>query len=217
MKELKKYLTSNIEIEKEFAEKLLKNEHIFSKIFEVCNNQFVHGCGSYLFDGQKYNYDERMFEKQLLLYSIAKKSKRALEIGTYMGHSLLIMLIANPNLEITSIDIDKTYAESAINYLNQAFDTKIKFLHGDSTTVLPKLNEQYDLFHIDGTHELKIIYNELLLCQKLASSDTINIIFDDYHTIMGIENKIENTHEILEKIIPGCIWSNCYLKIKSLK
>ena len=52
-----------------------------------------------------------MFEKQKLLFDLSKKSKTILEIGVYMGHSLLIILLANPKAKITCIDIDDTFPD----------------------------------------------------------------------------------------------------------
>ena len=54
-----------------------KNELIFhfNQIYKVCENKFTKGWGSYLFNGHSYEYDERMFEKQKLLFNLSKKSK----------------------------------------------------------------------------------------------------------------------------------------------
>ncbi len=69
----------------EFTNKLVKNMHIFYEIYTACGNKFWRGCGSYLFDGQNYNYCNLMYEKQELLYNSVKNAKNVLEIGTYMG------------------------------------------------------------------------------------------------------------------------------------
>ena len=70
-----------------------------------------------------------------------------------MGHSLLIMLLANPNLKITTIDIVEKYSKAATDYLQNEFpNAKINFIKGNSLNIIPKLDAKYDLFHIDGTH-----------------------------------------------------------------
>ena len=60
-----------------------KNELIFhfNQIYKVCENKFTKGWGSYLFNGHSYEYDERMFEKQKLLFNLSKKSKSVLDDG----------------------------------------------------------------------------------------------------------------------------------------
>lgn len=214
MKELVKYLKSDIDLEREFAERLLSNEETFLEILKICNNKFNYGCGSYLFDGKNYKYYEGMFQKQILLYEIAKNSHKILEIGTYMGHSILIMLLANPKLQITSIDIDNTYTEPVIHHLNKKYNIKIDYHQGNSLDIIPKLETKYDLFHIDGTHNIDFVKEEFQLCKNLISTEVMNVIFDDYHSISQIENIIKNDHTILEKRTPNCEWYNTFLKIK---
>jgi SAM-dependent methyltransferase len=85
----------------EFTNKLFENKQIFYEIYKACNYTFCKGCESYLFDGQTYEYCDLMYEKQEILFNSVKNSKNVLEIGTYMGHSLLIMLLSNPELKIS--------------------------------------------------------------------------------------------------------------------
>ena len=79
----------------------------FGEILKNCEGEFEKGCGSYMFDGKTYLFDEKLLPKQNLLYEKTLNKNKALEIGTYMGHSLLLMLIANPKIEVTTIDIEK--------------------------------------------------------------------------------------------------------------
>jgi len=155
-----------------------------------------------------------MFQKQVLLYEKVKNINSVCEIGTYMGHSLLIMLISNPRLRITSIDIDDTFSLPAIKLLEKKFNTNINFIKGSSLDVLPNLQEKFDLFHIDGTHKLDFVTKEFEMCKNLTSSDEINVIFDDYDTISEMKNLILKKHTILEQVVPNCNWRNSYLKIK---
>jgi len=151
----------------EYTNQLLKHKHIFYEILEACGNKFWTGCGSYLFDGQTYNYCELMYEKQELLFNSVKTSENVLEIGTYMGHSLLIMLLSNPQLKITCIDINDRFTLPAVNILNKYFNNVITFIHSDSLTALKKINQNFDFFHIDGYHENNYISNEFLFILKL--------------------------------------------------
>ena len=136
----------------------------FNEIYKRCGNSFRVGWGSYLFNGHNYVYDSRMFEKQKLLFNLAKKNKSVLEIGVYMGHSLLIMLLANPKLKITCIDIEDHYSLPAIKYLKENFkEAEISFIKGDSVKLLKNIREDFDLFHIDGSHSPFVIAKEILL------------------------------------------------------
>src|SRR5271167_2780884 len=40
----------------EFLNRLIQNYDLFLEIYKKCNNQFLKGCGSYLFDGSTYTY-----------------------------------------------------------------------------------------------------------------------------------------------------------------
>ena len=131
-----------------------------------------------------------------------------------MGHSLLIMLLANPSAKITSIDIDDTYALPVIKYLQKEFpNSKINFLKGDSLKVLKNLKEKYDLIHIDGAHRNKIVTKEFYYCMNLTKQITAEFIFDDKDNIQSLTRNIVNVFKITNYIFPKCIHGNLYMKI----
>jgi hypothetical protein len=200
----------------EFTNKLLRNKNIFYEIYEACGNKFWNGCGSYLFDGQTYNYCEKMYEKQELLYNSMKNVNNVLEIGTYMGHSLFIMLLSNPQLKITCIDISDEYTLPAVNVLNKYFNNAIHFIHGDSLSALNTLEKKFDFFHIDGHHENSYITNEFKLIQKLnnRSDNLLRVLFDDQSSLQQLQNEIDNNYKVITKIMPKCSWNNVYFEIQ---
>lgn len=200
----------------EFTSKLLDNIHIFYEIYEECGNKFYNGCGSYLFDGQKYKYCNLLYDKQLLLYNSVKNAKNVLEIGTYMGHSLLIMLLSNPNLKITCIDISDEYAKPAVKILNKYFNNAITFIHNDSLLALKDLNIKFDFFHIDGLHDENYITKEFEYCLKLnnSSDNTFKIIFDDLCCLKNLQYYINNNYNVIKNIIPDCNWNNIFYEIQ---
>jgi spermidine synthase len=214
MEDLAKYLLSKNELEIEFTKKIIESQKIFEEILCVCNNDFLKGTGSYLFDGQNYAYCASMFDKQLLLYQISKNVNSVLEIGTYMGHSLLIMLLANPDIKITCIDIDKRYTKPSVELLVKKLNADITYIEGDSLNIIPTIKETFDLFHIDGTHTLDCVKREFELCKKISKPEIMKVIFDDYNNIEEIKNTILEEHTILEQITPNCAWHNSYIKIK---
>ena len=121
----------------------MESEKHFNNIYKECSYSFEKGCGSYLFDGKNYQYAIHFYSKQKLLFEKSKNKENILEIGTYMGHSLLIMLMANPYAKITCIDIDDTYSGPATNYLQKEFpNSQIEFIKSDSLKVLDKLNKK---------------------------------------------------------------------------
>ena len=214
MKNLKDKLDDHI-YKNEFTEKLLRAEEHFLNILKHCDNQFEIGTGSYLFEGIDYEYSIEMYPKQKLLYEKSKKAKEILEIGTYMGHSILIMLLANPNAKITSIDINDRYSLPAINYLKEKFPmAEINFLKGSSLDILPTLNKKYDFFHIDGSHLNHIIVKEFNLCRKISNNNIFNVIFDDIDSCVKLKKNIINSFKKIDIFEPICKWNNCHMLIQ---
>ena len=192
--------------------KLKKN---FKGIYKACGNKFLFSCGSYLINGYKYKYDKRMLAKQLLLYNLAKKNSRILEVGVYMGHSILIMLSSNPYLKITCIDIDKRFAPKAINYLKNKFKkSKINFFLGDSIKILKKMKSSYDLYHIDGDHRPNKIFKEILACISIHNKKKIKILFDDVDMMQDVEKILINCFHIKKYIKPKSSFRNLYVEIE---
>lgn len=200
----------------EFTNRLLENKHIFHEIYEACGYNFQNGCGSYLFDGQIYKYCDLMYEKQELLFNEVKNVNNVLEIGTYMGHSLLIMLLSNPNIKITCIDINNEYTLPAVTILNKYFNNAIHFIHSDSLVALKTLDQKFDFFHIDGSHANDYITNEFILVKHLNNNldNILRIIFDYQECMVNLQNNIINNYKILKIKMPNCQWNNIYFEIQ---
>jgi predicted O-methyltransferase YrrM len=179
-----------------------KGKYHFEQLYFVNKKKFKKGCGSYLFNGKKYSYDKSMYEKQKLLFELCKTTNKVLEIGNYMGHSALIMLLANPKIHITAIDIDDYFARPSLMYLQEQFPkSKINFIHGDSIKVISNLKEKFDLFHIDGTHEHEIISKEFLLLINLRKNK-FKILFDDVLSMPYLRSNILKNFKIVKSFIP---------------
>jgi hypothetical protein len=200
----------------EFTNRLLENKNIFYEIYNECGQSFVGQGGSYLFDGQTYTYCDLMYEKQELLYKSAKNANNVLEIGTYMGHSLLIMLLSNPELKITCIDICDRFTRPAVNVLNKYFNNAITFIHSDSLTALQNMNTRFDFFHIDGHHENNYITSEFNLIKKLNNcrDNILRVVFDDQECLPELQKNINIYCTVINKIIPNCKWNNVYFEIQ---
>ena len=133
-----------------------------------------------------------------------------------MGHSLLIMLLSNPQLKITCIDICDELTRPAVNILNKHFNNAIKFIHSDSLSALKKMEDKFDFFHIDGYHENNYISNEFKLIRQLnnSSDNILRVIFDDQECLQGLQNDICNYYNVIIKVVPECVWNNVYFEIQ---
>lgn len=165
-----------------FAKNILKHKNIFYGIYKACGYRLSQH-GSYLYhpNQKDYRFDLSRLDRAKLLYNCSKKSKHILEVGTNMGHSVFIMLLANPRLKITTIDITGQFARPAIKYLQSQFTkSQLTFCKGDSLSVLRTIkNKNYDLFHIDGMHGDFYNSQEFLIIKKFVKKNTIKVIFDD--------------------------------------
>jgi hypothetical protein len=202
----------------DFTKKLIEHETVLDEILISCNNKWHFGCGSYLFEGINYDYSIDMYPKQKLLFDVTKKVSKVLEIGVYMAHSLFIMLLANPELEVTCIDIDSAYSIPSINVLKKNFPkSKINFIKGNSLDVIPTLNNNYDLFHIDGSHYIDVIRKEFDLCLKLSKNEKLKFVFDDVDCCRLLQNEINSNFNIVKSLEAGGAYTNLYIEFTQQK
>jgi len=200
----------------EYTNKLRIHQHLFYDLQKAWGPGWDGLCGGYLFNGREYVYDHESYHKQELLYEKAKKAKRVCEVGSYVGHSLFIMLLANPTLEIVSIDIENKYTEPAVRVLNNYFGDRIRFIHADSLTGLQQLideKQQFDLFHLDGDHTESLIIQEYGRCSMMSSCfPRVKILFDDEICMRGFTQYLLGYRANLKLEIPNCEWSNIYIE-----
>ena len=145
----------------EYTRRLLANKQVFYDLQKAWGPSWHGLCGGYLFTGREYELDTTSYEKQELLYAKAKTAKRVLEVGSYVGHSLFIMLLANPNLEITSIDIDDKYTGPAVKVLENILALLFVFIQ--IVLLVVKMiddGEKFDFFHLDGDH-MRLNYSRI--------------------------------------------------------
>jgi len=200
----------------EFTQRLVENKHIFDEIYTACNNTIDSNYRSYLIDEQTYEYCNRMYAKQELLYAKAKSATNVLEIGTYMAHSAFIMLLSNPALKITCIDISDTYAAPAIAVLNQYYPNAITFIKGDSLTTLATLTSSYDFFHMDGLNDVQHVRQEFdaIMTLQYKAFSIMKILFNDQINLVPLQQHIWQNYNIITHLIPHCERANVYFELE---
>jgi predicted O-methyltransferase YrrM len=149
-----------------------------------------------------------------------------LEIGTYVGTSVIEMLQYLPNSIATTIDKWENYNENNIdifknmesnnvekifydNILKSNVLTRISVLKGDSSTILIKLIKKEKLFnfiYVDGSHKCIDCYTDCLLSWNLLEKNGI-LAIDDYLYIVARNKddcnflaKTKNNDELLIEI-----------------
>lgn len=124
---------------------------------------------------------DKFYPKRANLYIAASQENviDILEIGFNSGFSSLLMLLTNPKVRLTCVDInDHKYVIPCYEALKKDFGERINLVTGDSNKVVPTIDKKFDLIHIDGCHDELIAENDILNCLKLCKPGT-TIIMDD--------------------------------------
>lgn len=121
------------------------------------------------------------------LYDTIKQLKpnNILEIGTAIGYSGIIMLNANKQANLTTIEIEKSRAELAKkNFELYGLTSRVNLIVDDAKNVLHTLNQKYDFIFLDGPKGQYINYLPYLL--KLLNTN--GIIFCDNLNLHNLVN-----------------------------
>jgi hypothetical protein len=196
------------------------NKHHLDELLQIITQDYIdyqqpgYLEGNCMYDNCTTNINPSLYNKQINIFNLASKASNILEIGVNGGHSLLVMLLANPTSIIYAFDICiHPYTIPCVEYLNSHFDNRIKFFKGNSKETLPKFKQDYseleiDLFHVDGMHEPETDH-DFRNCYKLAREGSV-IIWDDSES--PILNSLWQTyinegkvHDITNEYLPTYI------------
>ncbi len=109
-----------------------------------------------------------------------KNIKKVMEIGFNSGFSALLMLLTNPTICISCFDLgEHTYTMPCYEQLKETFGDRLHITIGDSTQTLEKVNDTYDVIHIDGGHSTEVATSDIVHSYRLSKQRTI-LIMDDY-------------------------------------
>ena len=93
--------------------------------------------------------------------------KNILEIGTAVGYSGSIMLMASPNAHLTTIEInEQSYLRAGETFEALSLSDRAERILGDAFDVIQKLNQKdlkYDLIFLDGPKGQYLSYYPILL------------------------------------------------------
>lgn len=126
-----------------------------------------------------------LLNKRINYQKIARGKNRICEIGFNAGHSLLTMLLVNPNAEYVLFDLGShKYSKPCFEYLKSRFiKTNISIIWGDSRTTLPKYylsnpKALFDVINIDGGHSYEVYSRDWKYSLSLVPYGGI-LVFDD--------------------------------------
>ena len=168
------------------------------------------------------NLSESFLRKRRTLALLAKSNSKFVEIGFNAGFSALLLLTANPNLNLLSIDICMhDYTIPCFEYLKSRFGSRIDFVNGNSLVALPlalAVDNDFDVFIIDGGHGVDVAEADLCNVISRAPKNSL-ILFDDsdwpalrvmlnfyvlsgkLNPIIDTEGYIHNTNQMFFRVI----------------
>lgn len=191
------------------ARVMLTNFDHFINIHNILCGKWEYGWGSYMFDGRSYEWQRATLKKQEALFRVGEKANDVLEIGVYLGHSLLILLISNPNLRITCVDNDARFAPKVVEYLNSQFGNRVTFFLGDAVEVINDLPTyiKFDMVHVDADHNNEAVLKQFYAARKFTLNDA-HFVFDDYEATRAAVDSLLNTNVLKKLVLPMCLWTN---------
>ena len=192
-----------------------------TKIIPIVQNFNTYYEGNIFSLDRTYNYNKDFLDKQKNIIICCKQPgvKNVLNIGFNSGNSTLLMLLSNPSIKITCVDIKShMYVEPCFNIINNLFKNRITFLSGNSIDILKNLNDKFDLIHIDGSINNDVVKLDIKNSIRLAKLNSI-LIMDDYDyepikTLWDFNVKLYNLSECNFKIQKNIFQS---IKIKEEK
>ncbi|KAF9776723.1 hypothetical protein IL306_005063 [Fusarium sp. DS 682] len=108
--------------------------------------------------------------KFLMLQIQASNATNVLEVGTLGGYSAAWMATAGPNVQVTTIEIDESFATVAARNIKEAgLGSQVEILQGPAIEILPQLASQvgsgrrpsFDFVFIDANKQDNLAYFNL--------------------------------------------------------
>lgn len=124
---------------------------------------------------------------QQAIGQLAMGAEHALEIGTHLGGSTL--MIAAGALKVTTVDINDVngpsgaWATHGVPCPRDRLEAtgladKVRFVVQDSVQFLRECREVYDFIFLDGSHDAEVVYREVPLALKVLSPGGVLLLHD---------------------------------------
>ncbi len=158
----------------------------------------IHSCNEplegHIFDDDP-NSPNVFLPKRKNIAIVCKNREKALEIGFNSGFSALLILLSNPTIKLTCVDIAiHRYTIPCFEQLKKDFGDRIELYVGDSRVVVPGINDKFDVVHIDGGHVIQVAEHDIINTNRLLNNNAIIVmddvnINDNNHGLSNLWNK----------------------------
>lgn len=144
--------------------------------------------------------DISLLAKQKTIADLARQVKgKVCEIGFNAGFSALLLLLANPTLELTCLDLgDHSYTQPCFNKLQTMFGERVKLILGDSRQTMKELGAGFELVHVDGGHSEEVAKSDCQHALRILSSKGL-LLLDDTN-LSAVQNGIQPFLNQLDEI-----------------
>ena len=127
-------------------------------------------------------------EEAKILWETVQHKKNCLELGTYQGLSTWIIAQANPQSQITTVEVFEEHTKKAQENCKSFYN--IKYVTADSNKWLKNCNEKFDWIFVDHSHELEYMNETMKLLKKCVSHNHL-VLLHDMH-LPGVKHQIDN-------------------------
>ena len=144
-------------------------------------------------DFHRLSADERFEPKRRNFFELARRSSSFFEIGVNGGHSMLLAMMANPNLKCVGVDVCAKlsrnwarvdiYVPAVFDWFKYKFPGQVRMIKGNSLVEVPSYqientNEQIDFLHLDGAKDTHL--REVLSIERMWSPGAF-VVHDDFN------------------------------------
>lgn len=115
-----------------------------------------------------------------LLNNLCSQAENYLEIGTYMGSSLMAALYGNDHVSATAVDNFCMKPHTRGHFFNNTKNLKFKFIEADCFTIKFVTQSPFDLYFYDGRHDYEDQYKAITHFAPAMKSE-FTFICDDWN------------------------------------
>ena len=120
-----------------------------------------------------------------VLWQTIQHRKSCLELGTYHGLSTWIIAQANPDCNITTVDVFESNTKIAKNNCRNI--NNVNFVTDDSNDWLTKTKQKFDWTFVDHSHE-NFYMDRTLMCLRNCVVEDHIIVLHDMH-LPGVQQQ----------------------------
>ena len=161
-----------------------------------------------------------------LLNNLCSQAENYLEIGTYMGSSLMAALYSNPHVSAVAVDNFCMKPHTRGHFFGNVKDLRFTFIEKDCFQIDPNQLPAIDLYFYDGRHEFEDQYKAITHFLPAMKTEFVYVV-DDWNnspvqegTLKAIEDcklEIVEMEEVKNKLMKDTAGWWCGIAVFKLR